>query len=442
MPATVEIVEFGNGPPSDQDRARLKHYRRSSIFSKTFVVASHVDVQTRQVWCNRWRLGRTTVEKILRRPAVSEEELRVEEENRPPLTPPRLPVVTLGILAALAAVFVLEMVLAGGDEPSLITLISLGGLNAKLVQAGEWWRAISATVLHANFAHLLGNGISLYIGGRVLENMVGRAWFAATYVVAGLCGSLASIAGGAPVVVSVGASGAILGIVAAAAICGLVRRRQEFGADASQLLIGGLIPTLGQAVWGGQRAANIDHFAHFGGALGGALMALLMLALWQRADGRPRGRKLAAGVVAIGCLALAGTAVEVTENRAAYDVVLMPNGTLTGSVANQDARAPQLVRQYPDDPRSYFALGLARLRQNDEAGAEEALRTALDKDKTLLLYFDPAFANRIRGALVEVLLADGKRDAAREVFAPLCAAPPGSPLLDAYAKRMRPAMCN
>jgi hypothetical protein len=122
--------------------------------------------------------------------------------------------------------------------------------------------------------------------------------------------------------------------------------------------------------------------------------------------------------------------------------VLMPNGTLTGSVANQDVRAPELVRQYPDDPRSYFALGLARLRANDGAGAEEALRTALGKDKTLLLYFDETLANRIRGTLAGTLMMGGNRSAAREAYAPLCALPAGSPLLDTYSKQLRPTMCN
>jgi rhomboid protease GluP len=442
MPITIEIVEISNEATSDEDRRRLRHYRRSSIFSKAFVFAARIDAQTKQVWRNRWRIGRSRIERILQKPIVPAAELRVEVESRPAFVAPRPPVVTYGILAALVAVFVIEISLSGSADPSLAALISFGGLNAKLVAAGEWWRTISATVLHANVNHIVANGLSLYIGGKVLENMVGRTWFAATYAVAGICGSLASLAGGAHFVVSVGASGAIMGVIAAAAICGLVRRRQEFGMAAMQLLISGLVPTLGLAVWGGKGAANVDHFAHFGGALGGAAVALAMLALWRRDERAPHARAVAAGIAGIGCLALACEATEAVVNRPAYAVVLMPNGALAGSVANQDARAPQLVQQYPDDPRPYFALGLARLRQNDAPGAEKALRAALGRDKTLMLYFDEAFANRIRGALAGTLMMGGNRSAAREAYAPLCALPAGSPLLDNYSKQLRPTLCN
>jgi rhomboid protease GluP len=442
MPAVIEIVEISNQPVSEQDRARLKHYRRSSIFSKAVVWASHYDAQARQSWNNRWRFNRSTVQQVLRKPIVSTADLRIEAETRPLPSPPKHPVVTFCILAGLLAVFGLEMVLSHGAEPDLATLISLGGLNVKLIRAGEWWRAVSATVLHGGLGHILANGFSLYMAGRVLENMVGRRWFGATYVIAGLCGSLASIVGSANVVVSVGASGAIMGVVAAAAICGLTRRRADFGGEASQLLVGGLAPTLGLAVWGGERAANIDHFAHFGGALGGALAALAMLALWRRTDDGPMGRHGAAVIAGLGCLALAYAAVEVAQTRPAYAITLGPNRELAGNLSAQFRRAPQLVELYPDDPRAHFALGLARYQQRDFTGAEKALRTALGMDKTLLLYFDASLANRIRSALVATLLAGGRNAAAREEAVPLCNLPPNSPLLETYWKEMMPTVCN
>jgi rhomboid protease GluP len=378
----------------------------------------------------------------LQKPFVPAEELRVELESPPSSLPQRPPVVTWGILAGLVAMFVLETLLSDGAEPSLATLISLGGLNAKLVAAGEWWRGVSATVLHANLGHIAANGISLYVGGRVLESLAGRTWFAAIYVVAGLCGSIASIANGAPFVVAVGASGAIMGIIAAAAICGLARRRDEFGAAAAQLIVGALIPTLGLAVWGGQQAANVDHSAHFGGAVGGALAALAMLTLWPRNAASPRGRQIAAGVAGIGALLLAYAAVEVVQTRKDYAITLGPNRDLAGNLSEQFGRAPKLVQLYPDDPRAHFALGLARYRQRDFSGAERALRTALGMDKTLMLYFEPGLAVRIRSALVAVLLAEGDRAAAREQAVPLCKMEQNAPLLEAYWKQMMPAVCN
>lgn len=442
MPAVVEIVEISNGAPTDQDHARLKHFRRASIFSKGLLTACHVDATTRQLWRNRWQWSRTTAQRALAAPTVSKAELQAKLAEAPTLVRRKTPFVTWGILALLAAVFILEMTASDGATPSLITLISLGGINQKLVAGGEWWRAISATVLHANFNHLLSNGIALLIAGSVLENMVGRAWFAATYIVAALAGSAVSIALAQAFVVSVGASGAIMGVAAAATVCGLARRRQQFGVDAVRLLISVLIPTLGLAVWGGAEAAHIDHSAHFGGALGGAVAAVVMLSFWRRSDPAPRGRGLAAGVIGIGCLALAYATMEVAQTHPSYAIVLMPNGLLHGDAVSRASHTPQLVQQYPDDPRSYFELGVARLRQNDLAGAEKALRMALGMEKTLYLYFTPGFAAQIRGLLAATLQAEGNQIDAKEVAAPLCALPPNSPLLDAYSRKTLVGLCK
>jgi hypothetical protein len=66
----------------------------------------------------------------------------------------------------------------------------------------------------------------------------------------------------------------------------------------------------------------------------------------------------------------------------------------------------------------------------------------LGKDKTLALYFAPPLANQIRAALAVTLLARNNRNAAMEVAQPLCALPPDSALLDAYARQVLPRICK
>src|SRR5690348_8301171 len=192
MPALVEIVEISDEPMLTEDEDRLRRFRRSSLFSKGHVSACRVDARTWEVWRNCGRLGRTTVERILQAPVASEAELRTEMSSRPPSTSPSFPLMTACVIAMLAGIFMLERSVSGGTEPTVVTLTALGGLSSKLVAAGEWWRAMSATILHAGVSHMVGNAIGLYVAGRILENMVGRTWFVATYLLAGGCGSLAS----------------------------------------------------------------------------------------------------------------------------------------------------------------------------------------------------------------------------------------------------------
>ncbi len=59
------------------------------------------------------------------------------------------------------------------------------------------------------------NVVGLFIAGRKLEHLVGPAWFGAIYVVSALCGAFASLALNAPTLITVGASGAIMGLFAA-----------------------------------------------------------------------------------------------------------------------------------------------------------------------------------------------------------------------------------
>ena len=58
------------------------------------------------------------------------------------------------------------------------------------------------------------NGICLFLAGRVLENLVGRAWLGATFTLGALGGSVVSLALNPPTRISVGASGAIMALFA------------------------------------------------------------------------------------------------------------------------------------------------------------------------------------------------------------------------------------
>src|SRR4029077_10741737 len=120
----------------------------------------------------------------------------------------------------LAAIFAAEIMFGVGDtdwlkQPTLATLLAFGGLMGEVViESGEWYRLLTAPLLHGGIEHILLNGVALGLAGYVLEPLIGRAWFAAVFVVGALCGALFSLLLNSDVIISVGASGAVMALFA------------------------------------------------------------------------------------------------------------------------------------------------------------------------------------------------------------------------------------
>jgi rhomboid protease GluP len=260
--------------------------------------------------------------------------------------------------------------------------------------------------------------------------------------VSALTSALLTVLLGASYTVAVGASGAVMGVVAAATVIGFVRRRREFGIEAFRLLISVLIPTLGTAVWGGAAAAHIDHFGHFGGAIGGALMALVLLGLWKAEDPVPGRRPIARAVVGVGCLALLAGAAEVLRHRAVDEAALAPESALPRNPAQRNARLADLVAQYPNDPRTYHALAARQFQERKYADAEASLRKALSLDRALTVYFEPGLGVQIRATLAWMLMSEHRDAEARDVAKPLCDLPADAPGVDARVKALRQSLCR
>ncbi|WP_035880577.1 rhomboid family intramembrane serine protease, partial [Cryobacterium sp. MLB-32] len=116
--------------------------------------------------------------------------------------------------------------------------------------------------------HVLLNMYMLWIFGRVLEGMLGRARFLALYLVSGFAGSVGVLVLASPYTVVIGASGAIFGLLGA-----LLVIQRGLGGNARQLLV-----LLGiNLVIGFIPGFNIAWQAHLGGLVAGALMGLIFL---------------------------------------------------------------------------------------------------------------------------------------------------------------------
>jgi membrane associated rhomboid family serine protease len=220
----------------------------------------------------------------------------------------KIPWLTFALLAVLIVVFTLEntfAVVPGGRglRPNIATLIAFGGSSHRLVVTyGEWYRLFTAPLLHANVPHIMGNGIALVWGGWLLERLVGRLWFFAIFTIGALGGSLFSVALNPVNLLSVGASGALMGLFAALFIGSF---RYESGAasrarlqrNSLGILIPSVLPFLQTSTVG-----RIDYGAHIGGMLSGAAVALLLLKFWPEGARIPQLPKTAASISALGAL--------------------------------------------------------------------------------------------------------------------------------------------
>ena len=156
---------------------------------------------------------------------------------------------------------------------------------------GEWWRLLTAAFLHASIIHLGMNMFVLWFIGAPVEQAIGRGRFLALYVVSGLAGSAGALLFD-PYAVTVGASGAIFGILGAALVLEW-QRSYVLGGQALGLIVVNLVLTFA--------IPNISIGGHLGGLAGGAL-SMLALSRFGRTHaiyGRP-GLMGVLGLIAVG----------------------------------------------------------------------------------------------------------------------------------------------
>src|SRR3954467_6489503 len=204
--------------------------------------------------------------------------------------------VTRTLIGINVAVFLLELATGGNINGVGSKIFEKGALFGPLVANGDWWRLITAAFLHYGPIHLGFNMFFLYWIGTPVEQYLGRARFLLVYFVSGLAGSAGALVL-SPHSVTVGASGAIFGILGAA----LVLERQGsyvLGGSAMGLIIINLVFSFA--------LSNISIGGHIGGPLGG-IACMLLLARFGRAHGAygPFGAVGIAGVVAVAAFSVA-----------------------------------------------------------------------------------------------------------------------------------------
>jgi membrane associated rhomboid family serine protease len=209
------------------------------------------------------------------------------------------PVVAIAIVAVNLVVFL------AGLGPGLATrtaVISDGGLFGPSVAAGEWWRIVSSGFLHANVIHVGFNCFLAYQLGLLLEPAFGRFRFALVYA-AGLFGGGFGALLLSPDAFTVGASGAVFGLMGAAVVVLRNRRIDVFATGIGGLLVLNLVLTF--------LIPRISIGGHLGGLVGGALAGWIIVELAPRL-GRDRRTGTVAATALVGALCVVAFTAAVT----------------------------------------------------------------------------------------------------------------------------------
>jgi rhomboid protease GluP len=184
------------------------------------------------------------------------------------------PIFTYAFLVANVLVF--GATLSLGRTPRGIPLLfELGWKDsAAIVAGGEYWRLVTPIFLHANLLHLGFNCYALYILGPQVERHFGYMRFLVVYLLSGIAGVIASVAF-KPAAYSVGASGAIFGLVGALIVY-LYQNRDLFGGMGRRRLASAIQVAVMNLIIGFASGGVIDNWGHIGGFAGGAAITWLL----------------------------------------------------------------------------------------------------------------------------------------------------------------------
>ncbi|HEY8391675.1 MAG TPA: rhomboid family intramembrane serine protease [Capillibacterium sp.] len=176
-----------------------------------------------------------------------------------------LPTFTWILLVINLVIFGVEIV-NGGSSQTLV-LIRLGAKYNPRLWMGEYWRFLTPLFLHAGWEHFLFNSIALLQLGGIVEKLFGAGRFLTIYFTAGIGGTVASVLF-RPDTISVGASGAIFGLLGALIYFSIRCPQTARGLFGRSLWL-----TLGLNLVLSFVLPGIDYMGHLGGLVAGLLCA-------------------------------------------------------------------------------------------------------------------------------------------------------------------------
>lgn len=170
------------------------------------------------------------------------------------------------LIVILASIYLFGQIVQLTMDGDLVRIFGVSGI---LVAQGQVYRLLTAIFFHLGLFHLLMNLLVLHVLGSVVETLVGSLRFVILFIIAGLVGTAFSAYFNTPQVMSVGASGAIMGSLGYIIACKIAAPRsvpQAISQWAMSLL-------LINVAWNILSPMGLDIWGHVGGFAGGALAA-------------------------------------------------------------------------------------------------------------------------------------------------------------------------
>ncbi|MCL2778478.1 MAG: rhomboid family intramembrane serine protease [Polyangiaceae bacterium] len=215
--------------------------------------------------------------------------------------------VTSALALANVVVFAAQIVVAGNVRYALAVpenVLRLFGANASLstIADSRFETLVTSCFLHGSIMHLAFNLFALWQVGPLVERAVGVARFFSLYLAAGIAGSATSAIWGRFFTssVSVGASGAVCGLIGAAIVLGLRTegKKSELAMGMARWL--GLLLIVGLLKYLRGDIVQVDNAAHIGGAIAGAMVATT----WRQVAIPSRCARNATAAIVTACVVL------------------------------------------------------------------------------------------------------------------------------------------
>jgi rhomboid protease GluP len=194
---------------------------------------------------------------------------------------------TLGFVFLVSLIYGISTFSNGFQYPDK-AFILLGGFYPPFVQNGEWWRYISASLLHGTPAHWVNNIAGLLIFGNLLEPILGFWPLAGIYFISAFSGLwLSSVM--LPNAMTYGASTIDYGLIGAYITLILLIRLNLDKKAFFRELRGSVLLVLMFIVWNAMESATVNLWGHLGGLAGGLLCMLTFWMVGNKGVSLPKG---------------------------------------------------------------------------------------------------------------------------------------------------------
>ncbi|WP_236747659.1 rhomboid family intramembrane serine protease [Acetilactobacillus jinshanensis] len=178
------------------------------------------------------------------------------------------PYITEALLGIMILVYLVMSVTGGTNNP--YNLIRFGAKVNPLIIQGQYWRFVTPIFIHLNFTHILFNGITFYYLGVQIERLFGHLRFLIIFMISGIAGNMFSFAFNTSI--SVGASGAIFGLLGAFMMIGEIAWRNPAIRQMTKLFVIFILLNLVSDFL----TVGIDISGHIGGLIAGFLCAYIV----------------------------------------------------------------------------------------------------------------------------------------------------------------------